>query len=62
MNYWIGLYIYIYIPELRHACLAETTREGDDREEVPKPTMVDAAAMVAAIFASCGGLEFRPKA
>lgn len=44
-------------PELiRHVCLAETRREGDEREEVPKPTMVDAAA---AIFAS---LEFRPKA
>jgi hypothetical protein len=30
--------------------LATETREGDDKEELPRPTTVDAVAKVAAIF------------
>jgi hypothetical protein len=43
---WIGA-----TPEVRHVLLAAAeTREGDDKEELPRPTTVDAVAKVAAIF------------
>lgn len=32
------------------AAAAAETREGDDKEELPRPTTVDAVAKVAAIF------------
>ena len=59
------LYVYIYIeivPELRHGALGEDRREGDEREEEPKPTMVVPAVAIvaAAIFCFCDGFGLKP--
>lgn len=38
------------VPELRFSFFEGETLEGEEREEVPKPTTADEVAMVAAIF------------